>query len=139
MYENITGSSVWGEQRTANTMSVDDSQPTNPACAAHVGPLYQPTLIFDEGCQLYLTASEAPPWLPDVDTIVRNIDTAQQSLTVQCDEPPFPLVSVDITAKQTWHREDTTDERWSRAGLLTLVQDIVRDRFKHYTDTVRGV
>lgn len=119
-------------------MSADDSQPTKPACAAHAGQLYQLTFIFDGKCQLYSIASTALPWLPDVGIIIRNIETPQQSLTVQCDEPPFLLVSVGITAEQTWHRQDTTDERWSRAGLLTLVQDIVRDRFEHVSDTVRG-
>jgi predicted DCC family thiol-disulfide oxidoreductase YuxK len=120
-------------------MSTNDTQSTETADADHAEPAYDAVLIFDGECPLCSAAATALRQLPKVGVIEWNSDVAQRFLAAQFDDPPFALVLVDGAADQLWIGPAAAGELCDRAGLPTLVQDIVADNFERVGDAVRGV
>jgi len=120
-------------------MSTNETQSTDTADADHAEPAYDAVLIFDGECPLCSTAATALRRLPNVGVIEWNSDVAQRFLAAQFGDPPFALVFVDGTADQLWIGPAAASELCDRAGLPTLVQDIVASKFERVGDAVRGV
>jgi len=120
-------------------MSTNDTQSTETADADHAEPAYDAVLIFDGECPLCSAAATALRQLPKVGVIEWDSDVAQRFLASQFDDPPFALVLVDKAANQLWIGPAAAGELCDRAGLPTLVQDIVADNFESVDEAVRGV
>ena len=117
-------------------MSTNDTQSTGTVDIDHAEPAYEAVLIFDGECPFCSAAATA---LPQVGVIEWNNDAAQQLLAAQFDDPPFALVLVDGRTDQLWIGPAAAGELCDRAGIPTLVQDIVADNFERVGDAVRGV
>jgi hypothetical protein len=100
---------------------------------------YEAVLIFDGECPLCSAAATALRQLPEIGVVKWNNDAAQQLLAAQFDDPPFALVLVDGRADRLWIGPAAAGELCDRAGILTLVQDIVADNFERVGDAVRGI
>jgi predicted DCC family thiol-disulfide oxidoreductase YuxK len=100
---------------------------------------YEAVLIFDGECPFCSAAAAALRRLPEVGVIAWNDDAAQRFLATQFNQPPFTLVFVAVTADEMWLGQAAAGELCDRAGLPTLVQDIVEDNFERIGDVVRGV
>ena len=120
-------------------MNTSDTQSTETVDADHAEPAYGTVLIFDGECPFCSAAATALRQLPQVGVIEWNNDAAQQLLAAQFDDPPFALVLVDGRTDQLWIGPAAAGELGDRAGIPTLVQDIVADNFERVGDAVRGV
>jgi predicted DCC family thiol-disulfide oxidoreductase YuxK len=120
-------------------MSTNDTQSTEPVDTDHAEPAYEAVLIFDGECPCCSAAATALRQLPEIGVVEWNNDAAQQLLAAQFDDPPFALVLVDGRADRLWIASTAVGELCDRAGIPTLVQDIVADNFERVGDAVRGV
>ena len=120
-------------------MSTDDTQSTETVDTDHAEPAYEAVLIFDGECPFCSAAATSLRQLPEVGVVEWNDDAAQQFLAAQFDDSPFALVLVDGRADRLWSGPAAAGELCGRAGIPTLVQDIVADNFERVGDAVRGV
>jgi len=120
-------------------MTTNETQSTETADADHAEPAYDAVLIFDGECPFCSAAATALRQLPEIGFVEWNNDAAQQLLAAQFDDPPFALVLVDGRADRLWIGSAAAGELCDRAGIPTLVQDIVADNFERVGDAVRGV
>lgn len=116
-------------------MSTKDTQPTETVDADHA----ESAPIFVGEYPLCSAGATALQQLPKVGVIEWNSDLAQRVLAAQSDDPPFALIIVDGTADRLLIGPAAASELCERAGLPTLVQDLVADNFEHVGDAVRGV
>lgn len=120
-------------------MSTNDTQSTETVDTDHAEPAYEAVLIFDGECPFCSAAATALRQLPEIGVVEWNNDAAKQLLAAQFDDPPFALVLVDGSADRLWIGPAAAGELCDRAGIPTLVQDIVADNFERVGDAVRGV
>jgi len=100
---------------------------------------YRGVLIFDGDCPFCSAAASALRRLDDVAAVEWDHEASQAFLEAQFGETPFALVLVDRAAETVWVGREAARELCDRAGVPTLVQDVVGDNYESLADAIRTV
>ncbi|QFU81184.1 thiol-disulfide oxidoreductase DCC family protein [Natronorubrum aibiense] len=96
-------------------------------------------LLYDGDCPFCSAASTAMRQLETVGAVAWNDPAAQAFLEVQFGKPPFALFFVDGEAERVWAGRAAAGELCRRAGMPTLVQDIVDENYERVADAIQFV
>lgn len=96
-------------------------------------------LIYDGDCPFCSAASSALRRVDGVGAVAWEAESAQAFLEAQFEDVPFALVFVDGEEDSVRVGRDAAAELCGRAGVPTLVQDIVGDNYESIADAVRTV
>ncbi|WP_440006466.1 DCC1-like thiol-disulfide oxidoreductase family protein [Halomicrococcus sp. SG-WS-1] len=100
---------------------------------------YDAVLVFDGDCPFCSAAASALRRLRDVGAISWEDDAAQTFLRAQFGETPFALVLADRRTGTVYVGREAARELCDRAGMPTLVQDIVGENYESVADAIRTV
>ncbi len=100
---------------------------------------YHAVLVFDGDCPFCSAAASALRRLEGVGGIPWGDDAAQSFLDAQFGETPFALVFADREDGRVYVGREAARELCERAGLPTLVGDIVGDNYESIADAIRTV
>lgn len=96
-------------------------------------------LLYDGDCAFCSAASRALRHLDEIGVVPWNHPTAQSFLVTQFGEAPFALMLVDREAETIWAGRAAAQELCARAGMPSLVEDIVAESYDEVADAVRSV
>lgn len=100
---------------------------------------YSAVLVFDGDCPFCSAAASALRRVRGVGAVPWGDDAAQSFLDAQFDETPFALVFVDDEEGRVYVGREAARELCERAGMPTLVGDIVGDNYESIADAIRTV
>ncbi len=100
---------------------------------------YHAVLVFDGDCPFCSAAASALRRVRGVGAIPWGDDAAQSFLDAQFDETPFALVFAEREEGRVYVGRDAARELCERAGMPTLVGDIVGDNYESIADAIRTV
>ena len=100
---------------------------------------YDAVLLYDGDCPFCSAASSALRHLHDVGVVAWEDEAAQSFLEAQFGEVPFALVLADVRAEKLWIGREAARELCERAGMPTLIQDVVGDNYETLADAIRWV
>ena len=100
---------------------------------------YDAVLVFDGDCPFCSAAASALRRLRDVGAISWEDDAAQSFLEAQFGGTPFALVLADRRTETVYVGREAARELCDRAGMPTLVQDIVGENYESIADAIRTV
>ncbi|WP_158056871.1 DCC1-like thiol-disulfide oxidoreductase family protein [Halorussus halophilus] len=100
---------------------------------------YHAVLVYDGECPFCSAAASALRRLKGIGAIAWEDESAQNFLRAQFGETPFAMVFVDRDEQQVWVGREAARELCERAGMPTLVQDVVGDNYESLADAIRTV
>lgn len=100
---------------------------------------YHAVLVYDGECPFCSAAASALRRLEDVGAVAWKDESAQNFLRAQFGETPFAMVFVDREEAHVWVGREAARELCERAGMPTLVGDIVGDNYESLADAIRTV
>ena len=96
-------------------------------------------LVFDGDCPFCSAAASALRRTRDVGVVAWSDEAAQSLLAAQFGEVPFALALADGDEEVVYVGRDAAGELCERAGLPTLVGDLVGENYESVADAVRTV
>lgn len=96
-------------------------------------------LIYDGDCPFCSAASSALRRVDGVGAVAWEAESAQAFLEAQFGETPFALVFVDREAGVVRVGRDAAADLCERAGMPTLIRDVIGDNYESIADAVRSV
>ena len=100
---------------------------------------YHAVLVFDGECPFCSAAASALRRLRGVGAVPWDDRAAQSFLEAQFDEIPFALVFADSEEGRVYVGREAARELCERAGVPTLIQDVVGDNYESIADAIRTV
>ncbi|WP_423745078.1 DCC1-like thiol-disulfide oxidoreductase family protein (plasmid) [Haladaptatus sp. SPP-AMP-3] len=100
---------------------------------------YRAVLVFDGDCPFCSAAASALRRVRGVGAVPWDDAAAQSFLEAQFDETPFALVLAEREEERVYVGRDAARELCERAGVPTLVGDIVGDNYESIADAIRTV
>lgn len=96
-------------------------------------------LLYDGECAFCSAASRAVQQLDETGVLPWEHPAAQSFLVTQFGEAPFALMLIDGDAEKIWAGRAAAQELCARAGMPSLVEDIVAESYDGVADAVRRV
>lgn len=100
---------------------------------------FESVLVYDGDCPFCSAASSALRRTRGVGVVPWEDEAAQRFLEMQFEDAPFALVFVDGGARKVYVGREAARELCERAGLPTLMSDLVGENYEAIADAVRTV
>lgn len=98
---------------------------------------YHAVLVFDGDCPFCSAAASALRRVRGVGAIPWDTEAAQSFLEAQFDATPFALVFADDEEGRVYVGREAARELCERAGVPTLIRDVVGDNYESIADAIR--
>lgn len=100
---------------------------------------YDGVLVFDGDCPFCSAAASALRHVEGVGAVAHGDPGSAAFLRAQFDDTPFALVLADYADETVYVGRDAASELCERAGMPTLVRDVVGSNYESVADAVRTV